>query len=439
MILHDPALAMNFSDYGIALPISASRAERVLEYLNENFVSGTRGADMPFPGPVFDFASALSYLEDPGKKDIVTRQDLERIHRADFIASLFENGPERSPQNRTAGSAAKAPRSLWGFSPNDKENAQFCAFSTLQTPKGARKPEIFAVKSRKNPQVPQAPGLSGLEKALLQAYELIDSQGRPCRYKPETAKKPLTALFQNILAQVGGTYLACRLALAPGAGFCYYLGGGMHHARYDGGSGFCLVNDIAVAIRKVQAEGRSRLVWVIDLDAHKGDGTAELVRFARKRGELTLPVPSRLAENGGPCVLTLSVHMARGWPLDGESLAQAEKGRAPLVPSDIDIGIDRGEETQYVPRLAEGIAELENISGNEKPDLVLVVDGADPYEHDGLPSSAPLKLSLEQCLERDNFVYRYVIDRNIPSAWIQAGGYGERAWEPSAHFLRGIR
>jgi acetoin utilization deacetylase AcuC-like enzyme len=398
---------MSFSNFGIMLPISSSRAERVLEYLDGNFVSGTRGDNMPFPGPVFDFASALSYLEEPGKKDIITRQDLERIHRADFIASLFGDGPEPPPRSRAAGSAAAAPE------------------------------------------------LSGLEKALLQAYELIDSQGRPCRYEPDRALKPLTALFQTILVQVGGTYLACRLALAPGAGFCYYLGGGMHHARYDGGSGFCLVNDIAVAIRKVQAEGRSRLVWVIDLDAHKGDGTAELVRFARDRGELAPPVPSRPAENGDPAgktlrrpddadagaprILTLSVHMACGWPLDAESLALAEKGRAPLVPSDIDIGIDRGEEAHYVPRLAEGITELEDISGKEKPDLVLVVDGADPYEHDELPSSAPLKLSLEQCLERDNFVYRYVIDRNIPSAWIQAGGYGERAWEPSAHFLKGIR
>jgi acetoin utilization deacetylase AcuC-like enzyme len=385
---------------------------------------------MPYPGPVFDFASALSYLEASGKKDLVTREDLERIHSADFIAALFGDGPK--PQDR----AESAPQS----------------------------------------RTAKAPELSGLEKALLQTYELIDSQGRPCRYEPERAIKPLTALFQIILAQVSGTYLACRLALAPGAGFCFYLGGGMHHARYDRGSGFCLVNDIAVAIRKIQAEGRSRLVWVIDLDAHKGDGTAELVRFARERGELApRPAENPGAEadkaapagkprigapyagtahsdpprsgtassdpprSGEPGILTLSVHMAHGWPLDGESLAQAEKGRAPLVSSDIDIGVDRGEEARYVPRLAEGIAELEAMSGNEKPDLVLVVDGADPYEHDGLPSSALLKLSLEQCLERDNFVYRYVIDRNIPSAWIQAGGYGERAWEPSAHFLRGIR
>ncbi|MDR2143145.1 MAG: hypothetical protein LBP29_02100, partial [Treponema sp.] len=141
MILHDPALAMRFSDYGIMLPISASRAERVLEYMDGNFVSGTRGDNMPFPGPVFDFASALSYLEEPGKKDIVTREDLERIHHADFIASLFGDGP-----------AAGKP-----------------AVSTKPAAGGP----VAGVSAA------AGPGLSGLEKALLQAYELIDSQGRP--------------------------------------------------------------------------------------------------------------------------------------------------------------------------------------------------------------------------------------------------------------------
>jgi acetoin utilization deacetylase AcuC-like enzyme len=132
------------------------------------------------------------------------------------------------------------------------------------------------------------------------------------------------------------------------------------------------------------------------------------------------------------------------------SLAAEQPGRAPLIASDIDIGIDAGEEAEYTPRLKAGMAELERMSAAlrsgtapdgapAKPDLILVVDGADPYEHDGLPSSGLLKLSLEQCLERDNFVYRYAMDRNIPSAWIQAGGYGERAWEPSAYFLQGIR
>jgi acetoin utilization deacetylase AcuC-like enzyme len=279
---------------------------------------------------------------------------------------------------------------------------------------------------------------SGLESALLAAYELIDAQGRPHRYEPRRANKPLTDMFQTILGQAGGTYLACRLALAPGAGFCYYLSGGMHHARYDGGAGFCLINDVAIAARKIQEEGRAGLVWVIDLDAHKGDGTAELVRFARERGELAAPLAPP-PFTGAPCVITLSIHMAKGWPLDAESLAAAREGRAPLLPSDVDIGVDAGEEAAYLSRLEAGVGELERLSAGGTPGLVIVVDGADPYEHDGLPSSALLKLSLDQCVERDRFVYQYLTGRNIPSAWILAGGYGERAWEPPACFLSDVR
>jgi acetoin utilization deacetylase AcuC-like enzyme len=372
---------MRFQDYGIMLPISSSRAERVLDHLEGHFEGGTRGHSMPYPGPVFNTASALFYLS--GKNTGITRKDLETVHSQEFIAALFGD----------------------------------------------------------NDPVPAAEGggLSGLAKALLAAYELIDSDGKPHRYEPDRAVKPLSSLFQTVLAQVGGTYLACRLALDPGPGFCYYLGGGMHHARYDSGSGFCLLNDIAVAVRKLQTEGRAGLVWIIDLDVHKGDGTAELIHFARWRGELAPPSAAAMPGTMPPCVLTLSVHMARGWPLDAESLAAASPGRAPLVPSDVDIGIETGEEEEYLRLLKEGIVRLEQLSGGNSPDIVLVVDGADVYEHDGLPSSGLLKLSLEQCLARDNFVYRYLIDRNIRSAWIQAGGYGDRAWEPCAYFLGGIR
>jgi len=285
----------------------------------------------------------------------------------------------------------------------------------------------------------------GLEDALLKAFELIDENGRPFRYEPERAEKPLSDLFQILLAQAGGSYLAAALALA-GKTFCYYLGGGMHHARYDAGSGFCLINDVAAAAFKILAESAStpkpvRVIWIIDVDAHKGDGTAELIHFARERGELrkkNKAQKSTVYSTDPKSILTLSIHMAKGWPLDKESLAKAEAGRAPLIPSDVDIGIDAGEEAQYTARLAEGIVELERLSGETGPDLILVVNGSDPYEHDGLPSSGLLRLTLEQCVERDAYLYRYCLDKHIPSAWIQSGGYGDRAWEPEAHFLRSI-
>jgi acetoin utilization deacetylase AcuC-like enzyme len=356
MILYDPALRVDFRDYGIMLPIAPDRAGRVAEFLRDG--GGLSG----FPGPLLDIPGALGLPGMEGLGAVVPdRRDLERVFQGEFVAGLYGEG---------------------------------------------------------------------LSAGLLNAYELIDSQGRPHRYEPGRARKPLTGLFETILNQAGGTYLACRLALAGMPGFCYYLGGGMHHGRYDQGAGFCLVNDLMIAARKIQAGGAGRLVWVVDVDAHKGCGTAELVSFARARGEL--------GPKAGAEILTLSIHMAAGWPLDGETLKGALPGRAPLIPSDVEIPLEAGSEAAYAPELEEGLYKLEEISGGQKPDLAIVVDGADPYEHDGLPSSALLKLTLDQCVARDWLIYTFLRDRSIPSAWIMAGGYGERAWEPTAAFLSAL-
>ena len=359
MILYDPALTVDFRDYGIMLPIAPDRAGRVVEFLRGQ----AGGAFSGFPGPILDIPGALGLpgMEGFDGGAVPDRRDLERVFQGEFVAGLYGEG---------------------------------------------------------------------LSAALLNAYELIDPQGRPRRYEPDRALKPLAGLFEAILNQVGGTCLACRLALAGAAGtpgFCYYLGGGMHHGRYDQVAGFCLVNDIMIAARKLQAGGSCRLIWVVDVDAHKGCGTAELVSFSRARGEL--------GPNAGAEIRTLSIHMAAGWPLDAETLRGAAPGRAPRIPSDVEIPLEAGDEGSYVPELEAGLYKLEKISGGQKPDLAIVVDGADPYEHDGLPSSAPLGLTLDQCVSRDWLIYTFLRDRAIPSAWIMAGGYGERAWEPAASFL----
>jgi acetoin utilization deacetylase AcuC-like enzyme len=186
-----------------------------------------------------------------------------------------------------------------------------------------------------------------------------------------------------------------------------------------------------IAARKIQVENRANLIWIVDLDAHKGCGTAELIQFARTKGAL--------GHTAAQDILNLSIHMAKGWPLDEETLSTAKPDRAPRIKADVEIPIDRGEEAAYIPALKNGLTLLEKHSGHTKPDLVIVVDGADPYEYDGLPSSDSLKLSLDQCIERDTCVYTYLQERCFPSAWIMAGGYGERAWEPVAHFLRTLQ
>ncbi len=250
-----------------------------------------------------------------------------------------------------------------------------------------------------------------LEAAILRAYELLDAEGRPHRYDPARAKRPLAELLDSALENAAGTYQCCREALRRG--FCFYLGGGAHHAHADFGHGFCLVNDSMVAVRRLQAEGAVRLAWIIDVDAHKGDGTAAIA-------------------SGDPSIVTLSVHMARGWPLDGPERDPEGRLNPSFIPSDIDVGIEAGEEPQYLPRLA---AALRQIASLPSPDLALVLAGADPYEKDELPSTWLLRLTAAQMLERDRMIHAFLEERAVPAAFLAAGGYGAHAWEVYPPFL----
>ena len=382
MILYDPRFAKNFKDYGILIPVLHDRSVRVLDRL----------AALPS-------LAGKDWLQSTITEQI-HREDLERVHDADFVAALYD-----------------------------------------QTPDG--------IRIRVNATSTGGNTLSGLERELLTAYELLDAEGRPRRYEPHTAIRPLTQLFATILGQVAGTYQSARMALEQG--FCFFLGGGMHHARRDGGIGFCLVNDIMIATARLRAEGRAGLIWIIDVDAHKGDGTAEIVAALRRSPSVATAhnsVPSGRSDPADSSVpgcgfLTLSIHMADGWPLDAETLATARAAgrgpdQAPFAASDVELPIRSGEEASYVFRLAAGLESLETLSAGRKPDLAIVVDGADPYEHDGLPSTAGLRLDLATCVQRDLSVYEFLKKRGIPSAWLMAGGYGEQAWEPPAAFLSAV-
>lgn len=255
---------------------------------------------------------------------------------------------------------------------------------------------------------------AGVDEFMQEVFELVDEKGEYYRYDPEQASRPLSELFTDILYWAGGTYQAGRVALDRG--FCYYLGGGAHHAHYDFGHGFCAINDIVTAIRRLQAEGRITSAWVIDTDAHKGDGTAALTA-------------------DDPSITTISVHMADGWPMDLPATTASGERSPWRIPSTFDVPIARGEESAYLPRLEAALLEMHAAAGGTMPDLCVVVAGADPYEHDELPSTRELRLTLEQLLERDQLVHRFLSGLGIPQAWLLSGGYGERAWEPFANFI----
>ncbi len=253
---------------------------------------------------------------------------------------------------------------------------------------------------------------AGLEQEIIATFELIDAEGKYYRYAPETATRPLADLFQRILIKSAGTVQAARLALQYG--FCFSFTGGAHHAQYDFGNGFCLINDVVIAARKLQFEKKVDRILIIDVDAHKGDGTAALTE-------------------GDDSIRTLSVHMARGWPLDCPALLADGRVNPSFVPSDIDIPIESGEERYYLARLGAGLRQL---ADGKAADLAIVVCGADPYEKDELPSAALLKLSLSQMFERDKMIYNWLIERNIPAVFLMAGGYGDDVWRVYAQFLQ---
>jgi len=251
----------------------------------------------------------------------------------------------------------------------------------------------------------------GLADELIRTYELIDDRGHYHRYDPLKARRPLTDMFQRILTKAAGTYQCCRLALEQG--FCFYFAGGMHHAQRGRGAGFCLINDIVIALRRLQAERLVERAWVIDVDAHKGDGTAALTA-------------------GDESITTLSIHMARGWPLDQPEVDSDGRPNPSFTPSDIDLPIEAHENASYNDHLREGLARLGTLP---RPDLAVVVCGSDPYEGDELPSTGGLALNLAQLLERDQTVYSFLKAASVPGAYLMAGGYGDNAWRVYAQFL----
>lgn len=250
-----------------------------------------------------------------------------------------------------------------------------------------------------------------LTREIMTCFELVKADGTYHRYFPDQAKKRLTEAFKVILRRASTTYHSSLKALD--AGFSYHLGGGSHHAMSFGGRGFGLINDIVITLRKLQSEKKIKTAWVVDVDAHKGDGTSELTK-----DDLS--------------IITLSIHMEKGWPLDeGDPLIDPW-----FIPSNVDIPVGEHQSRDYLMLLEQGLETLEK--KYPRPDLVLIVNGADPYEHDELQSSALLKLTKEEMLKRDLMLYHFFNDLKIPQSYVMSGGYGQRTWEIYAQFLNSL-
>jgi acetoin utilization deacetylase AcuC-like enzyme len=213
----------------------------------------------------------------------------------------------------------------------------------------------------------------------------------------------------------GGSILAADYALNDRVAF--NIGGGFHHAFPDHGEGFCMIHDVAVAIRRMQRDEKIRTAMTVDCDVHQGNGTA--VIFAGVRvpsdplpsvGGARIPVShgARIRNTHAGDVFTISLHQENNYP-------------AFKPPSSIDVDLpDEIGDDDYLAwldnALSSGLRQFE-------PELLCYIAGADPYREDQLGG---LSLTIEGLKKRDELVFRVARARDIPVMVTFAGGYAHK-------------
>lgn len=192
-------------------------------------------------------------------------------------------------------------------------------------------------------------------------------------------------LVTRVTYTVGATIAAARTALRDGIGLS--LGGGTHHACRDHGEGYCLINDVVVAARVMQAEGRIRRAVIIDCDVHQGNGTAEITA-------------------GDETIYTFSIHGEKNFPFR-------------KVAGDLDIGLPDGTgDAAYLAALGPGVAQALSAA---RADLAFYLAGADVHERDRL---GRLALTRAGMAARDRLVLTALRAAGLPVVVLMAGGYG---------------
>jgi acetoin utilization deacetylase AcuC-like enzyme len=183
---------------------------------------------------------------------------------------------------------------------------------------------------------------------------------------------------------VGATIAAARAALDDGV--AANLAGGTHHAFADRGEGFCVFNDVAVAARVLQRDHHARLIAIVDLDVHQGNGTAAIFK-------------------NDATVFTFSMHGDKNFPFKKET-------------SDLDVPLADGTgDDEYLSLLERHLPEVLN---RHQPDFVFYLAGADPFEGDRL---GRIKMTIDGLRRRDEIVMRACAGTGLPVAVSMSGGY----------------
>jgi acetoin utilization deacetylase AcuC-like enzyme len=193
------------------------------------------------------------------------------------------------------------------------------------------------------------------------------------------------SLVRRSFYATGGTLAATRVALAEG--YSSNLAGGTHHSFADRGEGFCVLNDVAIAIRATRAKGMLRRVAIVDCDVHQGNGTATIF-------------------SGDEETFTFSIHGANNYPLFKAN-------------STLDVELPDGtSDKDYLETLATHLP----LVFEYEPEIVFYLAGADPYVGDKL---GRLAVSIDGLRERDAYVLRECYGREVPIVTVMSGGYGK--------------
>src|SRR6202795_4632709 len=228
------------------------------------------------------------------------------------------------------------------------------------------------------------------------------------------------ALVKAFWLAAGGSILAADYALSDGIAIS--IGGGFHHAFPDHGEGFCMIHDVAVAIRRMQRDDKIRYAMTVDCDVHQGNGTAAIFAGTRTASEPLPSVPASTLNPSLPAkapispaktkthshardVFTISLHQENNYP-------------AWKPPSSIDVNLpDEIGDDDYLAwldnALSSGLRQFD-------PELLCYIAGADPYREDQLGG---LSLTIDGLKKRDELVFRVAKARGIPVMVTLAGGY----------------
>jgi acetoin utilization deacetylase AcuC-like enzyme len=208
-----------------------------------------------------------------------------------------------------------------------------------------------------------------------------------------------SAILEFFRIVTGGTLMATEYAIHNRAAV-FNLGGGFHHAQPDKAAGFCLINDVAIAISKYHKCNLLTRAMIIDLDYHQGDGNLLIFK-------------------DDPDIMTFSMHASSWLTVDKQNNIDL------IVP-------EKSDGQQYLQILR---SHLPPAFYNFKPDLVFYIAGSDPYEADTI---GDMKLTRQEMLDRNLFVYNLVYSQNVPLVILAGGGYGPHSWNIYFDFIKEI-